>query len=211
MNNTYKEEFVIPEVMPTEIIVWFRTNNFPNENSIEIVDVDNNVVYNRTGMSASTLYRDTVILTPGCYTYNVYDSDDDGIAFWANNDGSGYTRFQEVGGTIVKSFEGDFGGSIHYNFTAGSPLSYEEIHGLETMEVHPNPTTDELNVSLRGFEGEVTIELVNTLGTIVQTETIHPTTKIYEGTLSLKSLESGMYVLRATDGTTYSSTKVIKE
>ncbi len=212
-NNTYASNFEIPDVMPTDLIVWFRTNNYPAENSYEIVDVDGNVIFSKNGatLAPNTLYRDTVTLPAGCYTYNVYDTDDDGVAFWANSDGNGYTRFQQVGGTIVKSFIGDFGGSIHYNFTTGSPLSYEEINGLEAMEVHPNPTTDEISVSLRGFDQKVFVEVVNTLGAVVATEEFVTNGQPFEGKISLGSLESGLYIVRANDGVKFSSIPVVKE
>ena len=55
---------------------------------------------------------------------------DDGIDFWANNDGSGMIRFREIGGSWIKSFEGDFGRSIHHQFKIGSPTNIldESLH-----------------------------------------------------------------------------------
>jgi hypothetical protein len=68
-------------------------------------------------MSNNTTYKDTFDLGYGCYQLYIKDSGDDGLAWWANNDGTGYARIREVGGGVVKTFEPDFGKSIIHNFT----------------------------------------------------------------------------------------------
>lgn len=210
-NNTYASSFDIPEVMPSDLIVWFRTNNAPGESSYQITDADGNIVHERSNMSAATLYRDTLELGIGCYQYRVFDTDDDGINFWANNDGNGYTRFNQVGGGVVKNFNPDFGDGIIYNFTVNFPLSYEELAAINSIDVYPNPTEDELNIELNGYDNEVTLLLYNSAGQLVKNEVVTTISGTYNGSMSLSDLANGVYILKVTDGNKSTRAKVIKE
>jgi hypothetical protein len=210
-NNHYKTNFSIPDVMPSNFIVEFKTNYFPGENSYQIVDEQNNVVLTRTGMTANTTYKDTLNLPMGCYTYKVSDSDDDGISFWANNDGSGYTRFKEVGGPILKTFNGDFGDNINFNFTVNYPLSYEELNNLPELKVYPNPVSSELNVSLRGFTENFEITLIDNLGKEVLTRSFETNVGVFNGKLDISSLPSGLYIVKVSDGSKTAHSKIVKK
>ena len=56
------------------------------------------------------------------------DTDDDGIDFWANNDGAGMARFRKLGASWIKIFEGDFGKFIHHEFQVNNnTTSIEEL------------------------------------------------------------------------------------
>ena len=210
-NDTYDSAFEIPEVMPGGLVVWFRTNTAPNESSWQITDDQGNIVAGRNNMTANTLYRDTVELGIGCYQYRVFDTDDDGISFWANSDGNGFTRFNALGGGTVKSFNGDFGDGIIFNFTVDFPLSYEELEALNSVDVHPNPTKDELNVKLEGFGSEVDVQLFNNMGQVVLSRKVSTVGGSYDGVFSLGDLKTGMYVMKVTDGNKSTRVKVIKE
>ncbi|MGB0429528.1 MAG: LamG-like jellyroll fold domain-containing protein, partial [Bacteroidia bacterium] len=76
-NNIYHSEFNLPDVLPNEFKLFFRTNNFPLENKIEILDYAGNVVFAKENMTANTTYTETINLGLGCYTLKVYDYDDD--------------------------------------------------------------------------------------------------------------------------------------
>jgi hypothetical protein len=210
-NNHYKTNFSIPNVLPSNIILEFKTNNFPGENSYQLLDEQNNVILSRSGMSANTVYKDTLNLPMGCYTYQVMDSDDDGISFWANNDGSGYTRFKQVGGPILKSFIGDFGDNINYNFTIDFPLSYEELNDLSELKVYPNPVTNELNVSLRNFANDVNIQIIDNLGKEVQSKSVVTGSDVFIGKIDISNLPSGMYIVKVSDGSKTSHAKIVKD
>ena len=77
------------------IIVWTKTNNSPFETSVELVNSNEEVIWSRNYTEAGTTYKDTLALNAGCYRFNVLDNDDDGMDFWANNDGD--MRLKKVG------------------------------------------------------------------------------------------------------------------
>ena len=198
-NNYYSSNFEIPEVLPANIVIWFKTNNAAFESSYDVRDSDGNVIFSRSNMTNNTQYRDTVMMGQGCYTYNVYDSGDDGISWWANNDGNGINYIREVGGGTVKSFNGDFGDNIKFNFTVDFPLSYEELNKIEKFKIFPNPATDELNITLRGLNDELTIEVFNMVGQSVYKKSVNAENSIYEGSIAIEDLPNGMYTVQISD------------
>lgn len=166
-NNYHASAFEIPEVMPSNIVIWFKTNNVPGESSYQLLDEYDNVVFARSGMAANTLYKDTLNLGLGCYKYLVNDTGDDGIDFWANNDGTGYTRFFSPGVGNVKIFDGDFGDNINYNFTVGFPLSYDEVNGLNDWNLFPNPASTEFTIEGKNVH-EAIVKVFNNQGKQVE-------------------------------------------
>ncbi len=211
LNNHHQTNFTIPEVMPSNIVVHFKTNLAGSESSYDIRDEQNQIIFSRSGMLSNTLYRDTVMLPLGCFSYNVYDSDDDGIKFFANNDGTGYTRFYELGGPIVKNFEADFGNGFRFNFTSNFPLSYEEMNGIERLKVYPNPTNEVLNISMRQTGSDVELILYDQLGKVVRRENHKSENGIYEEKWNINELPNGVYILSISDGVRFDKIKVIKQ
>ena len=138
-NDEFTSNFMVPDVVPTDFVVWFQTNSRGNQNTYQIFDDAGNIILNRSGLSSNTLYKDTLNLPFGCYKLKVWDTGGNGISFWANNEGTGYIRIWEVGGGIVKTLEPDFGSEITYNFTVQSPLSYEDFKRNANFKVFPNP------------------------------------------------------------------------
>jgi hypothetical protein len=210
-NNTYESSFQIPEVVPSHFLIIFSTNTQANENDYQLRDDNGSVIFQRDNMSPNTLYRDTLQLPIGCYTFHVNDSDDDGVSFWANNDGNGSVRLKEVGGPTFKYFEGDFGDAINYEFTVDYPLKFDEVAGKHQFEVFPNPTRDQLSLSLEGFDTNVLISIYNSIGQLVLSQRVITGSNATVNTLSMRSLESGVYVVQASDGTRVATQRVVKE
>ena len=58
-------------------------------------------------MQSNTLYKDTFNLSPGCYKLQILDTggnqntNEDGLSWWANDDGSGYARLRAVPGGFL--------------------------------------------------------------------------------------------------------------
>jgi len=211
LNNVYHSKFEIPDVMPSEFLIMFATNSQPQENSYEILDVNGNVVWSRDNMAAETQYNDTLNLAQGCYTYRVYDSDDDGLNFFANNDGNGFTRFKEVGGPTLIFFENDFGDNINYSFTVDLPLSYDELKGDTGLEfiLYPNPAREQLNYELIGFSENVRITVFNSVGQLVKEERIQTSGISFNGEIDVNGLSPGIYLIKAYDGELEKTERII--
>jgi hypothetical protein len=163
-NNLMRSNFSIPEILPSKFIVRFKTNTQGAESKIYLYDDVGTELFKRQGMFGNTFYLDTFTLAPGCYSLVIKDSDDDGIDFWANNDGAGYCRIYRADVNIVlKTIEPDFGGSITYNFTVEYPLATPTIKNNVEFKVFPNPASNYFVVESEAIE-EAKIQVFNAIG-----------------------------------------------
>ena len=190
-NNTYQTGFTIPDVVPGDFAIWFRSNAAANESSYRLLDASGNVLFSRANMANNTLYRDTFNLEVGCYQLEVLDTDDDGINFWANTDGNGSVLFRQIAGGVIKNLNPDFGGSIIYNFTVDAPLSYDELQNRISFQVYPNPAESHFII-----EGEAVhlagVKIYNAIGQQVQLQRQVETNKVRFETANLAT---GIYTL----------------
>lgn len=210
-NNGYQSTFAIPKVIPGNFVIWFKTNNVPSESSYEVLDETGTVLFSKSGMAANTLYKDTMLLPMGCYTYRVYDTGDDGLSFFANSDGSGYTRFTKVGAGIVQDFNSNYGDGINFNFTIDSQLEVEELGDPTRVNLYPNPTTDRVKLELIGFERTVEVSIFNAIGQQIDQRTIQTVGGDFTGEFSLEGLSNGIYLFTISDQNRHTQVKVIKE
>ena len=152
------------------MIVWTKTNNVPGETTVEIRHADGGLYWARSYSEANTTYRDTIVLNQGCYRFTVNDSGDDGIDFWANNDGSGYVRLKKVAGGNFKVFESDFGKSISQAFYWATNLYSgvdEQPAAGGDVAVFPNPMQDQLTLLPAGFSGQAEYRIHNVQGQLI--------------------------------------------
>ena len=113
---------------------------------------------------------DTLVLNEGCYRITIYDSGDDGLSFWANNDGNGYCNLKRVMGGTFKTFEEDFGKSISQAFYWATDIvsDAKEVPEHEgDLAVFPNPLRDELMILPAGFSGQAEWRLHNVQGQLI--------------------------------------------
>ncbi|MGB1384724.1 MAG: LamG-like jellyroll fold domain-containing protein [Flavobacteriales bacterium] len=151
------------------MIVWTKTNNVPGETTVEIRHANGNLYWARSYSEANTTYRDTIVLNQGCYRFTVNDSGDDGIDFWANNDGSGYVRLKRVSGGNFHIFESDFGKSISQAFYFATNLysNVEELEASGDLAVFPNPVNETLTLLPAGWSGNAEWEVYGVHGQLL--------------------------------------------
>ncbi len=147
-NNEMKSFFDVVPTYNSTIIVYFYANLYPNENMYQIIDDQGNIVFQKNTFVPSVLNKDTIPLAPGCYRFKVYDFDDDGLSFWANNDGGGSVRLRLVGGAYAKIWGGDFGSGIDYQFKIGSTTEIPESEKVSEINLYPNPVKDNLYINV---------------------------------------------------------------
>ena len=191
-NNHFETGFTISDVVPSHFYVEFKTNNAAFENSYELRDDNGTVMFSKGGMSNNTTYKDTFDLGYGCYQLFINDTGDDGLSWWANNDGTGYARIRQVGGGVVKTFEADFGKSVIYNFTIDYPLAYDELNDIYSVELYPNPATNQFFIEA-GSISESNIEIYNGIGQLV---TVPMTSSIDQLTFDTSGLSKGIYLVK---------------
>ena len=219
-NNTASTSFyrvptwAYPDLDDNRIIVWTKTNSIPWETSVRLTDASGDLVWTRTYPEANTTYRDTLALNAGCYRLEVRDTDDDGQDFWANDDGSGYTRVKRVAGGNFVNFEPDFGRSIsqafHFatNLVSVQPIAAPAASPA-TLAVHPNPTSGVLHVAVAGFrpDAELAWTVLDPAGRSVLSGRSPSSAGL---TLDLAGLPSGLYALRVVQGALSATARVLR-
>ena len=158
INDILYSDYEFVEEYPNTFAMWFKTNNVPNESSYELRDNNGNLLFSRTGMSANTIYKDTFNLDPGCYKFQILDTggnqytNEDGLSWWANNDGSGYARLKNIPGGFFKYYQDDFGTELTDFFRVGE-YSVDLVSNsiAPVIEIYPNPTQDKLIIDLDPF------------------------------------------------------------
>lgn len=209
-NNVYHSAFDIPEVLPHQFIIQLRTNQRPQETSFDIEDFDGNKRLTRSGFDANSVYRDTVKLGVGCYTLNVYDADDDGLSWWANNDGNGSIEIREISGRLMKTFNPDFGDNIRYNFTVEYPLSYEKLHPTKGLSLYPNPAQTHVNIQYDGNASQQFLQVLDFKGRVVFQQNMAAENGGFDMTLPIDQLKDGFYMVKVTDGDELHTSKFVK-
>ena len=195
--------------------LWLQTNSGSiglnqSETSWDIYDRDNNLVYESAGGGALTInsqYRDTLVFDDGCYTFLMNDTDDDGIDFWANNDGAGMARFRKLGASWIKIFEGDFGKFIHHEFQVNNnTTSIDE--NVDTWAFYPNPSKNQ--VTIKGVSNGITdLILLDSLGKQLKKITFEINGK-FQKKIDLSYLEDGIYMIKVITNTEEILKKVVK-
>jgi hypothetical protein len=86
-------------------------------------------------------------------------------------------------------------------------LSIKELELNEGMSIYPNPSTDNIKVSLPKSMGYASVVVFNVLGKKVITQEVSLTDNI----IKISHLNSGVYLLKITNGNVSKTLKLVKE
>ena len=195
--------------------LWLQTNSGSiginqSETSWDIFDRNDNLIYesaNGGSLLINSQYRDTLVFDDGCYTFFMSDSDDDGIDFWANNDGAGMARFRKIGASWIKIFEGDFGKFIHHEFQVNNNTTSVDEQ-LDSWAFYPNPAKNQ--VTIKGVSNGITdLILLDSLGKQLKKITFEINGD-FNKKIDLSYLPDGVYMLKVITNTEEILKKVVK-
>jgi hypothetical protein len=197
LNDTMTSTVLFPTQHPSSFVLLFKSNLAPNENTYNIKDSQGNTVFSNGILAANTIYRDTVSLAPGCYTFTMNDSGKDGLYFFANSDGTGYVRFVNAFGPgVLKYFESDFGSNITYQFTVGYLLEQPEIEQVSEMLVYPNPTSDLIHIDMALPTAESGLVEVLSLDGKTLFSSVLSSNDSHSVTIDMSNYPAGIYMVR---------------
>lgn len=215
-NNSMQSEFETVPEYPQDFAVWTTTNSGvvnastqESETSWSFYDASGSQIFNSGSLYANTQYRDTLHFTPGCYTFVVEDTDEDGLSFWANSDGGGTIRLREIGASWIIMFNSDFGSNIVHQFTVGYSQNTNSTNLTDNWIIYPNPTND--NITVEGFSEEInTISVIDNIAKVVMKKETTSYGFVSEK-IDLSLLESGIYFVQITGSNNRIIKKIIKQ
>lgn len=214
LNDTLISTFNYPVVYNSALVFELKTNNNGSHTTYTLKDSQGNTLINKMGLSANTIYLDTVNLPTDCYTLKLLDAGDDGLSWWANTaQGIGYFRIKNAStGIILRTFNPDFGDNIYQQFTVNYTLPAVEVQPGEigSLNVYPNPASGLLNVefSLPIYAG-ATLDIVNIVGQTLLTQNVIVSQPMEKVAVDVSTLESGIYYVVLRSGTEKSIKKVV--
>lgn len=196
-NNYARTTFEKPEVYSGLFMFRMYTNNAGYENSYTIKNDLGETVMSRDGMSNTTIYEDTVFMEDGCYVLEFLDSGQDGMSFFANNDGNGSIRFKGLDDNWQNVFNAKFGAYVKHHFRIDNTVGIDEFAILQNVIVYPNPSKDVFNISATGLKDkEVNVEVINSLGQVILKEVKLVRNGELKSSINLSEFSNGMYHLR---------------
>lgn len=226
-NNTL--ESVIPatktNVLPEKVVVSFRTNNAPTENSYRFLDAAGHIIVEKRNFPlANTVYRDTFTFYNGCFTFHFSDTglafkdyplNEDGLNWWANTgDGSGSIQLRHANnGAVIKTFAPDFGTDVRYDFTVGYRVSNETIPSqFKGIKVYPNPSSEGFGVEIAERfaknAGISTIEIVDLRGQTVYNKRLEVNFSQFQWIEAL-NIPKGVYIVKFKQNNELCTSKVV--
>ena len=179
-------------------------NPDPNETTWDIKDDENNVLYSgAAGNYTGNPVVSEFCLGEGCYTFNLYDSQGNGLAgFYGYATGSAVFSNINTNETLLSVGSESFS-TRTVNFCVGTVSAPEEF--ATEMSIYPNPTTGMLNVTSN--EEIDSIEIFNSIGTTVATSKATGNNT----SIDMSNLPNGMYFVRIFTANGIETVKVVLE
>lgn len=194
-NNKKTSNFDVPNTHPGNLVVVTRTNAAGSETHWELYNDAGQVVASADNLPSNQFIYDTLDLAEGCYEFRLMDRGEDGLAWWANNDGAGYVQLRNDGGTVplFLRLPTDFGTEYRHYFTVGGTLSTEEQDIREFVDVVPNPSNGRFEMLYTGTAELFTWTVVDLQGrTILSSDAAVQEREI----IDLAGHPAGMYILQ---------------
>lgn len=144
-NDKFISTFNMPDLYKNKFVIWYKSNNRPQDYTYTIRDRKNNIVFSKNNVSPNVTYTDTIDLPAGCYKFEFVDNYNLGLSYWAYPDqGSGAIQIRDVNGSVLKAFNPDFGRSIYYEFSTGDISFVKDLQSENLVYIYPNPANEKV-------------------------------------------------------------------
>jgi hypothetical protein len=168
----------------------FKTDNNPEETTVQIVNMDTDEVAQEfTFTEPKTMYTEEFVLAnAGCYRIRILDAGGNGLgtgAVFGFKDSTGEYLFRG-------NASSDFTDELVFEFACDGTLSVQEPLAPKAT-VYPNPSSGRFNLSLG--EGDWRVEVYDVTGRLVKQQR-----QASEGVIDLSGCGNGVYFLKASNG-----------
>ncbi len=210
-NSTFLSHFNMPDLLPGKVVLEYKTNNRPQDYTLQIKDLTGNVMLSKINLNANTVYKDTLDFQEGCYTLEFTDSYNMGLSYWAYPDqGSGYIRFTDLIGKPLKNFNPDCGHGYNYAFNLGNVTLVQENNENYYLQSFPNPTQNNVNLIVSYPIGDAVITIYDITGNILW-QTKENIASDFSLVIPTNSLPAGTYFIQVINAEYQLSSKFIKK
>ena len=167
-----------------------------NENSWKIID-ENQLVVASGGPFANTnpaIIKDSVCLTPACYTFKLFDTYGDGVEGFGNGCNAGFYTLMNSDSTIISQMTPD---SAAFGFTYSSPFCAKIFDNLTSdgLNIYPNPSSSLITIYSPDIQIN-TLEITSITGQQIYYEN---EINVHSKKINVANYSKGMYLLRITN------------
>jgi thiol-disulfide isomerase/thioredoxin len=186
-DNTYTWEVIEPSAHQTAKLV-ITTDFWPTEISWNIKDANGTTIVSSAALGTlacdQTYEQEFPVTADGCYTVTIADQYGDGLLNGPVNPAShsctstpngqasnamGAISILLDGNVVFDNISYGYGTTIPFDFTMGTAV--EDITDINSLNVYPNPVSDELTIELNAERStEVTMTIVDMMGRILVNE-----------------------------------------
>lgn len=200
-NNVRTTSFNILDALNSnKVILTLTTDRYPRETTWFLRNSSHQVIAQNGTLASETTYtHEFENLANDCYTFEILDSQDDGICCGYGNGSYSLTL---PDGTILKQ-GGNFGSGESTLFKLDYILGTSDV-AAKDIAVYPNPTNDFVTISVPAKYGKYTYEVYSTIGQNIKTSTGNGDEKVH-----LKSFGKGTFIIKINTEKGISITKKI--
>jgi len=189
-NNTGVASYTMPKIFSNNIYLSLLTDNLdgpPNGISYDLVDVNDNILYQNSDLPDKTTIRDTFKLATGCYRFRIYDASDyhQGLYPWIPRENpppgdpkvtyGNYNLKDDKKVTIFSATTSNgyagFSPMDVVPFMVQAPSSVRANKNsnvaLDNFSIYPNPAHGKISLDLSklgDFSGDLRISVISILG-----------------------------------------------
>jgi hypothetical protein len=209
-NDIYTTNFNMPDLYNDRIVLQYKTNERPENFTYKIFDMAGNEVFSKSGLARSKLYVDTLDVPDGCYSLQLTDAQQYGLSYWAYTEqGNGSFKISSLYGSVLKSFNPDFGVGIFYSFSLGDAF-YVKDRGLDNLiSVFPNPSEKDITVFVDYNIGNANLEIFDFNGKEILKDKVFIGDK-FQKKYSTDNLSNGTYFVHIYNDNINITNKFIK-
>jgi len=208
-NDSYGFTFqVLQSYTTSSLVLNLLTDNYGGETSWTLTNSAGTVVSSQpiNTYGGAQSYEELINIPnfDECYTFTIYDAEDDGICCFY---GSGSYSLKDENENII-IVGGEFTTSESVTFNVQDPLSVNEFNLESSINLYPNPVTDDLNIELTYINEDVIYEVFNTLGQQVSKGSLESNSAHL---LNMAPFETGIYFVKLSTTSSSIIKKVIKK
>lgn len=173
-------------------------DQYGSEISWEVLDLNNTLLYSSpayqdgtAGVTTST--SATFCLGVGCYNFKIMDSYGDGLS--STNNPSGSYTITNNSGTILSELtatNANFGSTNTKQFCITSSAGIQEYLLSESVQIFPNPATNQLNIQAKNNTSVESLSIYNLAGQLLMQKSISQ--EITQ--IDISNLNGGMYLVK---------------
>ncbi|WP_417876482.1 T9SS type A sorting domain-containing protein [Winogradskyella sediminis] len=209
-NDSYGFTFeVLQSYTTSSLVLNLLTDNYGSETSWTLTNSAGTVVSSQpvNTYDNAQSYEEIINIPSSdeCYTFTISDSQGDGICCGFFGNGT-YTLEDENENIIIVG--GEFTTSESVTFNVQDPLSVNEFNLESSINLYPNPVTDNLNIELTYINEDVKYEVFNTLGQQVSKGSLEPNNS---HRLNMTPFVTGIYFVKLSTTSSSIIKKVIKK